>query len=404
MIRRLGWTILAVALLSMPVLAQDEEQAARKLVTEQKFAEARAVYEGLLKLDPDNVDYLNQIARLSAWMKEYATATEIFDRVLKREPRNAEALVGKAYVEMWQRHYPAAEELLAQAKKLSPEDVDVEMALARLCHYQNRERAAKDHVARAIKLDPNNSEAQDLKGEIDPPRPVEVKLGFNQDRFSFTTPGNMGFVSAGYIGESNQITLQYEEWSLFGERTRRAGLNFEKKLADGWWLRAGTMNGPGAVVVPRQEYTAGASHALPKHFALDLDYQLMRFRAADVHVASPVLTYYFTKPVWVSATYDNGWTEWRTGVTPGQMNHSWVGQFYEQVAKPLVLHVGFARGSEDFEALTVDRLGVFLADTYLAGAEFRITRGYSAELFCSYQTRSDHEHQTSFGVNFTAKQ
>jgi YaiO family outer membrane protein len=323
---------------------------------------------------------------------------------LKRDPRNAEALVGKADVEMWQHNYAAAEELLVQAKKLSPDDVDVEMAFARLCHYQNRERAAKEHVAKALKLDPNNSEAQDLKGEIDPPRPVELKVGFNQDRFSFTTPGNMGFVSAGYIGESNQITLQYEEWSLFGERTRRAGLNFEKKLEKGWWLRMGAINGPGAIVVPRQEYTAGVSHALPKHFALDLDYQLMRFRAADVHIASPVLTYYVTKPVWVSATYDNSWTEWRSGVTPGQISHSWVAQYYEQVAKPVVLHVGFARGSEDFEALTVDRLGVFQADNYLAGVEIKISRGYSADLFCSYQVRSDHEHQTSFGVNFTAKQ
>jgi YaiO family outer membrane protein len=404
MIRRFAWTILAAALLATSALAQDDEQAAHKLVTEQKFAEARASYERLLKLDPDNLDYQNQIGRLSAWMKEYSTATEVFDRVLKRDPRNAEALVGKAYVEMWQHHYAAAEELLAQANKRSPDDVDVEMALARLCHYQNRDRAAKDHVSRAIKLDPNNSEARDLKGEIDPPRPLELKLGFNQDRFSFTSPGNMGFVSAGYIGETNQITLQYEEWSLFGERTQRAGLNLEKKLAKGWWLRAGTMNGPGAVAVPRQEYTAGVSHALPKHFALDLDYQLMRFRAADVHLASPVLTYYFTKPVWLSATYYNSWTEWRSGATPGQVNHSWVGQYYQQVAKPLVLHVGFARGSEDFEALTVDRLGIFLADTYLAGADIRIARGYSAELFCSYQTRSNHEHQTSFGVNFTVKQ
>lgn len=403
MIRRLTWTILTAALLTAPMLAQDEEKAARKLVTEQKFAEAREVYEKLLKLDPDNVDYENQVGRISAWMKDYSTATAMFDQVLKQEPRNAEALVGKAYVEMWQHHYAAAEDLLAQAKTLSPDDVDVEMALARLCHYQSRERAAKDHVARAIKLDPNNSEAQDLKGEIDPPRPVELKVGFNQDRFSFTTPGNMGFVSAGWIGESNQITLQYEEWSLFGERTRRAGLNFEKKLSGGWWLRVGTMNGPGAVVVPRQEYTAGVSHALPKHFAFDLDYQLMRFRAADVHVASPVLTYYFTKPVWVSMTYDNGWTEWRDGAAPQAVNHSWLGQYYQQVAKPLVLHVGFARGGEDFETLTVDRLGVFLANTYLAGADFPISRGYSVELFCSYQTRSNDQHQTSFGVNFTAK-
>ena len=401
--RRLMWAILVSGLLAAPVLAQDEEKTARNLVSQQKFAEARELYERLLKLDPGNLDYQNQIGRLSAWMKDYPRATDVFDRVLQRDPRNAEALVGKGYVEMWQHHYPAAEELLAQAKKVSPEDVDVEMALARLCHYQNRERAAKDHVSRAIRLDPDNSEAKDLRGEIDPPRPIEMRFGFAQDRFSFANAGNMGFVSAGYSGEENHISLQYEEWSRFDERTRRAGLTVERKLGD-WWVRANAIVGPGALVIPRQEYTGGVSHALPKHFTLDLDYQLMRFHTADVHIVNPELTYYLTKPIWLTLAYYNSWTNWRTVTAGGPVNHSWVGQYYQQVAKPVVLHVGYARGSENFETLTIDRLGVFLADTYLAGADFHIAHRYAVEIFCSYQARADHQHQTSFGVNFAVKQ
>ncbi len=400
---RLTAIILAGALLAAPVLAQDEEQAARELVRQQKYAQARELYERLLKLDPDNLDYQNQIGRLSAWMKDYARATEVFDGVLKRDPHNTEAMVGQAYVEMWQHHYPVAEELLAQAKKISPDHVDLEMALARLCHYQNRERAAKDHVLRALQLDPNNSEAQELRSEIDPPRPVEVRLGFEQDRFSFTGPGNMGFVSAGYNGEENHIALQYEEWSLFDERTRRAGLTLERKLG-GWWLRANAILGPGALVIPRQEYAGGVSHALPKHFTLDLDYRLMRFHTADVHMASPELAYYFTKPVWLTLGFDNSWTEWRTFAAPQSVNHSWLGQYYQQISRKVVLHAGYARGNEDFETLTIDRLGAFLADTYLAGADVKVTHAYSAELFGAYEARDDHQHEISFGVNFTVKQ
>jgi len=84
--------------------------------------------------------------------------------------------------------------------------------------------------------------------------------------------------------------------------------------------------------------------------------------------------------------------------------HSWVGQYYRQVAKRVLLHAGYARGSENFQVLSIDRLGLFRANTYLVGTEFRLSRAYSAELFSSYQSRSNHQHQTSFGVNFTIRQ
>ncbi len=404
MIRRLGTPIVFGLLVGVAMLAQDEERSARDLIAHQEFTAARSLYERLLKRDPQNLEYQIWIARLSAWLKEYATSIETYDRVLEREPRNTEALVGKAYTEMWQHHYAEAGELLSRAEKQSPEDPDVQVALARMRHYQGQERAAKEHVSRALKLDPDNVEAKQLGGEVDVPRPIEVRVGFAQDRFSFTNASNMGLVSVGYIGESNRITLQYEEWSRFEERTRRAQLNFTRKLSGGWWLRIGATAGPGALTIPRQEYTGGFSRTLPRRFVLDTDYRMLRFRAADVHVLSPAVTYYFAKPAWVTATFYQAWTGWRTGSASGLATHSWVGQYYRQVAKRVLLHAGYARGSENFQVLSIDRLGLFRANTYLVGTEFRLSRAYSAELFSSYQSRSNHQHQTSFGVNFTIRQ
>ncbi len=402
--RRLGTLLICGALVGAAMLAQDEEASARSLIAHQEFAAARSLYEQLLKRDPQNLGYQIWIARVSGWLKEYTKSIETYDLVLEREPRNVEAMVGKAYVEMWQHHYAEAGELLARAEQQSPEDPDVQMALARMRHYQGQERAAKEHLTRALQLDPDNGEAKQLSREVDVPRPIEVRVGFGQDRFSFTGAGNMGLVSVGYLGELNRITLQYEEWSRFEERTRRAQLNYTRKLSGGWWLRGGATAGPGALTIPRQEYTGGFSRALPRRFVLDTDYRLLRFHAAEVHLLSPALSYYFTKPAWVTATFYQAWTEWRTGSSAGLVSHSWVGQYYRQVGRPVLLHAGFARGSENFQVLSIDRLGLFQANTYLVGTEFRLTRAYSAELFSSYQSRSNHQHQTSFGVNFTIRQ
>jgi YaiO family outer membrane protein len=272
-----------------------------------------------------------------------------------------------------------------------------------MCHYQSQERVAAAHISRALTLDPDNAEAKDLRREIAVPRPVELRIGYAQDRFSFTSPGNMGFLSAGYAGEVNCFSLQYEEWSRFEQRVRRAGFNFTRKAGRRWWLRAGAMLGPGAVVVPRQEYTAGVSRSLLRRFAMDVDYRLLRFRAADVHLISPAISYYFAKPIWVTATAYGSSTAWRDGVQSPRANGSGLVQVYHQVAKPVLLHAGYARGSESFQALSVDRLGVFGANTYLAGSEFRFTSAYSFELFYAYQSRSDRSHQTSFGLNVTVR-
>jgi YaiO family outer membrane protein len=383
--------------------AQDEEQTARKLVSSQRFAEARTLYKQLLDRDPQNIDYQIWIARLSAWMKDYTASIETYDRVLKDEPRNAEGLVGKATVRMWQQRFADSAELLSQAEKIAPEDPDVQVAMARLYHYQRQERLAAKHISRALSFDPNNAEAKDLRREVTVPHSVELRIGYAQDRFSFTSPGNMGFLNAGYAGEANRFSLQYEEWSRFEQRVRRAGFNFTRKSGAHWWLRAGATLGPGAVVVPRQEYTAGVSRSLPRRFAMDVDYQFLRFRAADVHLISPAISYYFAKPVWVTATAYGSSTAWRDGVQPRRANGSGLVQIYHQVAKPILIHAGYARGSESFQALSVDRLGVFGANTYLAGSEFRVTSAYSFELFYAYQSRSDRSHQTSFGLNVTVR-
>ena len=394
----LVWAVLAPA----GLFGQDEDQTARNLIAHQRFAEARALYTQLSEKDPQNLDYEMWIARLSAWMKEYGKAMEGYDRVLKHDSRNSEALVGKAYVWMWQQRYSEARDTLTLAEQASPDNADVQVAFARLLRHQNQDRAARARVSAALKIDPDNQDAKDLKAEIGSPHPVEVRVGYGQDRFSFADAGHAGYLSASYVGESSRVGLQYEEWSRFDERARRAGWNFTRKWNGGWWLRGGAMWGPGAVSVPSQEYTAGFSRTLPRRFVFDTDYRYLGFRSAGVHVMAPAVSYYFAKPRWIQATLSNSWTS--LAAHPGVLaNQGVLVQYYQQIAI-VRLHAGYARGTESFEALSIDRIGTFRANTYLAGGDFKISRAYSAGLFTAYQRRSNGRRETSFGVNFTVRE
>ena len=401
MIRWPGILIVLGVLVGNAALAQDEEQSARDLITRRQFTEARAIYQRLSSDDPQNLDYQIWIARLSAWLHEYAPALEIYDSVLQREPRNSEAMVGKAYVYMWQQRFVEAGEVLARAGQSSPDNTDVLMAQARLLHYQNRNSAARERLLRALEVDPKNQEARELDAELGRAHPFELRLGYVHDRFSFAAPGNMGELDASYLGENGgRIGLQYEEWSRFNERDRRGGFNFSRRYGMKWWLRGGAMWGPGATVVPRGEYTAGISRTLPHRFVLDGDYRYLGFKAADAHIAAPALSYYFAKPRWIQVTSYSAWA--RLGAKQ-HFSNSWLFRYYQQVARPLRLHAGYARGNESFEAFSIDKLAVFEANTYLAGADVDLSRTYAAGIFCVHQRRSNGFRETSAGFSLTLR-
>lgn len=391
--------LLLIVVLPAILLAHDEEQAARRLTASQQFSEARELYLRLVERDPWNLDYLLWVARLSAWMKEYEKALATYDRALERDPKNAEALVGKAYVWMWQGRFSNAREILILAERLAPANPEVQVAFARWCYYQHQTQAARERLATALRIDPENQDASKMQSEIRPPGRFELRAGYGLDHFSFATPGQMGQLGIAYVGETGRIGLQYEEWSRFEQRVRREGVDFAKKWGSGWWLRGGGVWGPGAVVLPRREYTAGFSRALPRRFVLDADYRYLGFRSARVHLLAPAVSYYFAKPFWIQATFYNSWT---TG-TSTRVNQSWFLQYYQQIRKAVVLHAGYARGTETFTVFSIDRLGNFMANTYVAGADIRLSRAYTTGLFCAYQSRSNGLRETSAGVNLTVK-
>ena len=396
--RELKWQI------TRSPLGADIEKAAREAVGTKNFSEARQLYRQLSEQDPASVDYLLWIGRLSAWLDDYAAATQFYDRVLARQPENADALVGKAYVLMWQQEFQAAHELLSQAQRKTPESTDVLLALARYHYYQGRNREALAQIERVFILDPESSEGRELKSQIALLRPLEVRLGWGQERFSFASPASKGYVSVGYVGERSRVSGHYERWNEFNEKSNRGGLSFSQQLEDGLWLRGYAMLAPGATALAAQDYSAGFAWALPRGMAVGADYRYLGFEADQAHVFSPFFEYYFAeRPAWVRAVFYKSWTEFQpSGVVDS--NESFLLHYYEQITEPMLINVGFAHGSESFSALSVDRLGQFVANTYFGGVDFKLTPAYSIGLHYSYQGRSDGNSQSAFGIGLTIRE
>ncbi len=383
-------------------IGQDLEINAREAIAAERFGEARDYYVRLSENEPDNMDYVVWIGRISGWLKEYDTAITAFNRALDDNSRNSEALIGKAYILMYQQEYGGAEELLEKARSIVPPNADLLIASARNYHYRRQDEKALDELSQLLALEPANTEARELKAEITPRR-FEMTMAYGQDRFSFASPAHVYTVSIGYAGTRNRAALQHEIWNKFGDVAHRSGFHLSHRFQQSLWIRGGMMLAPGAKVLARQDYTAGFAYSLPKGIVVSTDYRHMRFSDALVHVASPSIEYYFEKPISLQATFYQAWTRYAAPGLSMAISRSFSIRYSHQLNRVMLFHAGYARGNESFSALSVDRLGKFEAKTLSGGIDFRISRSYVTGVFYSYQFRSTGSHQKSAGIRLTLR-
>jgi YaiO family outer membrane protein len=386
-------------------LGQGLEQAALDAVASKRFRDAVALYSQLAEREPANADYLVWIGRLSSWMQQYEAALDAYERALARAPHNVEALVGKGTVLLWQQKFSGAHRALLQAEHLAPASVDVQLAIARYHHFQRQERLAYARVLRALALEPANHEASELRAQIVLPRPIHVRIGYGRDDFSFASAGHTGSLTAAYAGADGEVALQYERWGKFGETVDRVGGNVTRRLRHGFQVRGGAMFARDATVIARREYAAGFSRPWRRGVVLGGDYRHLDFADVHVHVASPGLEYYVAdRPVWVQAVWSHSWTQFGSSVAAWAHNDSVLLRYNEQIAQPLVVHLGYAHGNESFTALSIDQVGRFRANTYSGGLDMTVTPACSIALSYVHQQRSSGAHQRTFGVSVSFRE
>ncbi|MGN6770874.1 MAG: YaiO family outer membrane beta-barrel protein [Rhizobiaceae bacterium] len=91
---------------------------------------ARALVDGVLVSEPDNVEALDLDAKVALLEADYARAGQSFQRVLALDPRNVEALVGLGDVRRAEGDRDAARQAYGQALAIEPGSADIEQRLA----------------------------------------------------------------------------------------------------------------------------------------------------------------------------------------------------------------------------------------------------------------------------------
>lgn len=397
MIRRVAMCL--VLLLPVAALAaRPEEERAAAAVAHGDFAEARALYEALADGPDGTLEQRMWVARLSSWVRDFDAARRAYGEVLAVHPDDVEALLGLARTATWAADYDEADRRLDEVAVLAPDDPD--LGAARL---QNRHARAWHPV---------------LQHQDD----AEVRVGMRYEDFGFADPAHMGFVHGAWLGHGVHPWVEAQYWDKFGETTPRLGTGVALRPWPKWSVAGELWTAPGSDVLAEIEFRLGIGRSLPWGFGVGVDYRHLRFSGSRVHVATGTIEYYFPFPVWVSLNYHRAWTTFdsveaahprgasrgrcdpsalRFGSCNGQTAHDSVSlRYHQQVTRRLRLHLGYASGSQAFQATSVDGVGRFDAQTVDVGLDVELTPRLGLSLGFTREMRHPGGDVNSIEVSF----
>ncbi|MCX6898653.1 MAG: tetratricopeptide repeat protein [Verrucomicrobia bacterium] len=132
---------------------------ARELYSRQQFEEAAAKYREILKLNPENISCLSNLAVIRFQQGRLEDAEHLLNRALQIAPNDAysHATVGIIYFK--QDRFDDAVEELTRSLKLNSDNAEARNYLGLACWKKGRSSAAEQELRRAIEIRPDYADA-----------------------------------------------------------------------------------------------------------------------------------------------------------------------------------------------------------------------------------------------------
>jgi tetratricopeptide (TPR) repeat protein len=133
--------------------------AARALLQEGQFEDARTRAERVLKADPANVGAHLMRATALAGLKDSAGAIDGLKEAIKLAPTRSGSFLDLASLELAQGRRAEAEAAFKQAVVVSPKSIPARMALANFYWATSRRSEAEETLVAAVEIDPKHAAA-----------------------------------------------------------------------------------------------------------------------------------------------------------------------------------------------------------------------------------------------------
>jgi tetratricopeptide (TPR) repeat protein len=146
---------------------------AQRLFAAHKLDEAEQKYLQVLKLDPDNVFTLANLATIEIEREDFVAAEKNLQRAMKLDPKDAFTMGVRGNMLLRLSKYDEAFDMLSRASQLDPNSIEILNSLAITLSHKGQRGGAENTLRKILQLDPNYGNAHNNLAVIyitqDPP-------------------------------------------------------------------------------------------------------------------------------------------------------------------------------------------------------------------------------------------
>ena len=355
--------LLMTALLS--VQAPDPRLEAERLARSGAHEEAIERFRAIAAVNPADLEARTWIARLHVTMGHFRQGEDVYRSILLESPDRLDALVGLGSALVSQGRVDEARAALTRAEKLSPNDLELLAAQGNLNLADEQNRLAVGYYGRASVIAP---EQNDLRLNFEEARrryDHRVEATYFNEAFSDATPETQ----SGDVTVNLRVNSRLRVFGR-GQQERRfsrtdtlggGGLEWHAQKAALNLLRVHALVGPDNDVLPQVDTGLGLGWT-HQRATVTMTGRYFHFENAQMWAVGPALRLSLPDSVFVSASYTHTLSDFAgfEDFLGGDSGDIHVGF---RIHPRLGLEAGYARGIENFDRVTIDRLGQFRADT-----------------------------------------
>lgn len=358
----------------LSVQTPDQRAEAERLARTGVYEEALERFRSLAAVNPADLDARTWIARLHIIMGHLRQGEDVYRSVLLEAPDRLDALVGLGSTLIAEGQLDEAREVLARAEKMSPNDLEVLAAQGSLNLAANRNRLAAGYYGRATLIAPDQSDLRLNFEEAHRRYDHQFEATYFNEIFSDTTPdSHSGEVALNLrVADNLRVIGRGQQERRFAITDSRGGGEIEWHVERPWlssWQAYGLV-GPNNVILPRVE-TGVALGWTRRKATMTADGRYFRFDHAQMWTLGPAVHVDLGNDATFAASVTRTLSSFAglSGFIGGNSADVRVGlRLYPR----LWLEGGYAHGIENFDRVTIDRLGRFTADTVRGTAHFNL--------------------------------